>query len=84
VVDSTVGCHVNPVPYGCLRCPLSVCVYDQELAARRVREGERRAELRERREEIREARERGESLDEIARRRGVSRMTILRWASSGR
>ena len=25
---STWGCEVNPVPFGCLRCPSPECVYD--------------------------------------------------------
>lgn len=42
------GCHVNPVPYGCLDCPLATCIYDDSNAlvkAERDRRREKVAEL---------------------------------------
>ena len=40
------GCEVNPVPGGCLSCPLSLCRYDDPGGFRNWQERERRAKLK--------------------------------------
>lgn len=32
--DRNLGCHVNPVPFGCLECPLQTCLHDDVLLYR--------------------------------------------------
>ena len=40
------GCDVNPVPFGCLRCPLPLCRYDDPQGYENWQRKQKRAELK--------------------------------------
>ena len=67
----TYGCEENPVPYGCLECPLPACKYD----GFRVRSQARR---RQRDQPIVDAFAEGLNVAEVARMFGVSQRTVYR------
>lgn len=74
--QDVLGCRVNPVPFGCLRCPLAVCVYDQPPQVQLRREA---IEARERRrEQIMALRRQGYWAREIAERLGIGMRTVTR------
>ena len=41
-----IGCDVNPVPFGCLRCPLPLCRYDDPQGYKNLQRRQNRAELK--------------------------------------
>lgn len=34
---SDLGCEINPIPFGCLECPLPQCIYDDPKMFQRLR-----------------------------------------------
>lgn len=71
---SGYGCHVNPIPKGCLSCPLARCLYDfkrPEVAFKRIqRQPFERAVL--------SALATGRGVDHIAGNFGISPRTVYR------
>ena len=41
-----LGCEVNPIPYGCTKCPLPLCKYDDPQGYQNWQRRGRRAEVK--------------------------------------
>lgn len=72
-----LGCEVNPVPLGCLSCPLPTCKYDLPNPEERKRS--ERAKLN--RDRALELLGSGLTVAEIARELGLSTRVIFRYQS---
>lgn len=73
-----LGCEVNPVPLGCLSCPLPVCKYDMPNPEERKRS--ERAKLR--LDRSLELLAQGLTVREVARQLGVSTRLVHRHKAS--
>ena len=72
VTTDNDGCEVNPIPWGCLTCPLEVCRYDLPAPEQaRLNTGTRDRD-------IALAWEHGEPARSIAARTGLSERTVHR------
>ena len=73
--DTTMGCDVNPVPLGCLSCPLVACRYDVPLVSQaRARK----------RDQVIAMLEAGERPSAVWRALGIGKRGYYRFVAEGR